>query len=645
MVHAYVFPLDGYIPHRGDYLEDSGQMTWNLWFVAESILNFENPFITKMVFYPVGTNLGTHTLVSGWFPVAILVKLLSGNSDYYAIYAFNIVVLLSFFFLALFTFLSLRKIRFDFLPSLIPAWGYAFCSFYYWHWKHLNLMGMFTAPMVLFFGIRLFEKPTRTRTLVLAGVLAWSVYITEMTVFTTMGVALFVVLALLIPQGRRLLWPKLKALGWLNTLIGGLLFITLVSPFVYYYAISEITPPNEQFFSTLSTNAAALFLPERNATGLYGSLFEPLASKINKGLGGREAFIGIPIIIFLLVGLVKRKSVFYWLSFGLAIFFIVLGFGPTLKFLNIDTGIWLPYGSLMKIPPFTQNRCPVRISLIGIFLLMPIVGLGLQSMQTFLTQKFNSKTAYGLLAAVFVWTVAEKYTPPPQERLIYRVDAATINAMSDGPVISTSMPSRACNQAVFQTFHKRPTANFCHARTTLKQQAHMNALRSALNQGPDKFVAILQQKGIRNIHVDNRLPFVTIDALRKSPLTTVESVPHPRVAVKSVGVAEKNEPTSVTNRPVWKISPNQAVRVELARPTQLFSIEILANAGDTLRVSLFLEDEKVHTVTLGPIRKASGLRWKIADIWDKNIVTDNLEITAVNNRAGSSVSALVLTTK
>src|SRR4051794_5364136 len=61
LTHNCYFPLRSLPnPHL-----DHGQMAWNLWHTAESVLAGRDPYVTDEVVYPIGAKLVTHTLVPG----------------------------------------------------------------------------------------------------------------------------------------------------------------------------------------------------------------------------------------------------------------------------------------------------------------------------------------------------------------------------------------------------------------------------------------------------------------------------------------------------------------------------------------------------------------------------------------------------
>jgi len=162
-MHDWCFPLDAVPGPHGD----QGQMLWNLWHVAESVLAGHDPYITDHVFYPIGAKLVTHTLVAGLFPLTIAVKVVAdflGAPAYlYPFVAFKLVVVASFWLLVLTTWLLFRKAGATPGDAVIPAVGYAFCSFYRLHNVHLNHLAGFFLPLSALALVALLRQPDRKR--------------------------------------------------------------------------------------------------------------------------------------------------------------------------------------------------------------------------------------------------------------------------------------------------------------------------------------------------------------------------------------------------------------------------------------------------------------------------------------------------
>ena len=70
---------------------DAYQNLWNLWWVKHSIISLSNPYMTSYVFYPIGTDLFTHTLspLAGIFSFPF--QFASG-----LIFSYNFLIILSF---------------------------------------------------------------------------------------------------------------------------------------------------------------------------------------------------------------------------------------------------------------------------------------------------------------------------------------------------------------------------------------------------------------------------------------------------------------------------------------------------------------------------------------------------------------------
>ena len=168
MMYNYVFPLGSLLFTTGIKGEDCGQMIWNLWFANEAITSGHSPFSTNLLFYPLGANLGHHTLAAGFFPLTFLIQKLSGNDPLYPFYTFKIIILLSFTLLLWLSYLTLREIGLTRWAASIAAIAYAFSDFYLLHVIHINHLAGFFIPLTALFVIRAFKKPA-SKNLILGG--------------------------------------------------------------------------------------------------------------------------------------------------------------------------------------------------------------------------------------------------------------------------------------------------------------------------------------------------------------------------------------------------------------------------------------------------------------------------------------------
>ena len=84
----------------------------------------------------------------GYFPVAFLVKKLTGNNPLYPIYSYRIIIWLSFTLILYFSYLLLRALGRPRFVAAIAAVAYAFCDFYMLHALHINHLAGFFIPLV-----------------------------------------------------------------------------------------------------------------------------------------------------------------------------------------------------------------------------------------------------------------------------------------------------------------------------------------------------------------------------------------------------------------------------------------------------------------------------------------------------------------
>ena len=75
----------------GDLTADRDQNLWNLWWTKESLLHFNNPFHTDLLYYPFGTDLYYHTLALPLCLIGLIPQVLFGLPA-----AYNTVLLVGF---------------------------------------------------------------------------------------------------------------------------------------------------------------------------------------------------------------------------------------------------------------------------------------------------------------------------------------------------------------------------------------------------------------------------------------------------------------------------------------------------------------------------------------------------------------------
>jgi hypothetical protein len=261
MMYNYILPLNSLLYTTGIKGQDCGQMIWNLWFATEAITGGHSPYHTNLIFYPLGANLGHHTLAAGFFPLTFLVKKLSGNDPFYPVYTFKIIILFSFTLILWLSYLSLREIGLRRWPACIAAIGYAFSDFYMLHVIHINHLGGFFIPLTALFLIRAYKEPASAKLTFAALAAGCSVYFTEFSIYAWMAASFFVVGVTLFRSSRRELAAKAQQAGRWRVIAAALILLLIAAPFAINLFRDKIVAPPPAEPSRYSANLAGFFIP------------------------------------------------------------------------------------------------------------------------------------------------------------------------------------------------------------------------------------------------------------------------------------------------------------------------------------------------------------------------------------------------
>jgi hypothetical protein len=508
LMYNYIFPLGSLLFTTGIKGQDCGQMIWNLWFANEAITSGHSPFSTNLIFYPLGANLGHHTLAAGFFPLTFLIKKLSGNDPLYPFYAFKIIILFSFTMILWLSYLTLRELGLSRWSALIPAIAYAFSDFYLLHLIHINHLAGFFIPLTALFLIRAYKRPASLNLMMAALAAACSVYFTEFSIYICMALLLIVIVASLFKSSRNELVVRIKETGSRRVLTSAIIFLLIVAPFSINLFRDKIVNPPPDEPSHYSANLIGFFIPgqERDqaelygapyTTPLYGRAFAAVDSRITVGIGGFEIFVGFPLLIFAVAALIRSRQKFVWLCLCGAIVFFALSLGPTLKIFGADTGMPMPYSLLMKIPPFDTGRTPVRFVVMGLFFLMIVAAFGIAQTETFLAARRGRRWSCLAMMLLCVWTIAEVHSPT-QRRSPF-VPPAGLAKLTAGSVLNLPPVQWDGYAALLQTFHRQPIATGYLARNNVAQWTQFAAFKTAFDKGGVDFCAYVKGKGFANV--------------------------------------------------------------------------------------------------------------------------------------------------
>jgi hypothetical protein len=503
MIHHYVFPLGAILYTEGKISQDCDQMIWNLWHVAESVSCGRDPYLAREIFYPDGVNLAHHTLAAGFVPVTLLVKLLSGGSPFYPIYAYRIIVWLSYTLILFGCFILLREIGNSRWAAILCAVGYTFSAFFLDHALHLNLLAAFFFPLTAVGLIRLFRRPSGPWLFFTAFTAAISVYFSEYSLSLYLGIFFYIILILLFAEERARLMDAARRLGAGKLLLALVLFVAIASPFVVKVLRNSVVKPHPEESAYFSADLAAFVIPSTDHTRIYDSVFSSLDSKIAEKSGEHQVFIGFPIILMLVAGLIFKGSKRHLRFAAVAgLLFLLLSLGPHLKVLGLDTGIRLPYALLMRIPPFDSGRTPVRFVALGFFFLMILAAAGATGLQRWLHGRMRPSAAGLVMALLLAWTIAENYAPiearnrfePPHE----------LAQVREGPVLNLPLGETMEEgyAELLQTFHHQPILTGYAVRATEAEHRRYDELRQMIETLGPELCRHLTERGVRNIIIN-----------------------------------------------------------------------------------------------------------------------------------------------
>lgn len=360
------WPLDGYL-----YL-------WNIDTFWHQIFNFQNPFITQRIFFPIGANLSLNSS-------APLVSLLGLPFLKNEIPFLNILIILSLPLSAFFSYLFIKKITKNDLGGFIGGLFYGFnpvmFSFLISQHYYFAFAALFL-PLCLF-QIHQFVKNRKIINLAIVVLLFWMTFFTDYytgILFVILSIVYFVSLLLNKEGANNILLSKKALLTYLTTiLIGVILPLFLFIKFVFNFNDLKNFVSYENGYPINCSAKLKEFLIPSQLNPTFGKISDNLRIKWDTPLERDTPFyfLGWGTLIFTLstIFLLPKKNTFPFLVFGVCIFVFTLG--PKTQIFNAFT----------KLPFMGLIDCPQRFTL-GIYLaLSTIIGILASYM-------FSTRTGY-----------------------------------------------------------------------------------------------------------------------------------------------------------------------------------------------------------------------------------------------------------
>ena len=492
-----VFPLDG-VPVMGT---DYGQLVWNMWIVDRAISNGSSPLSTDMIFHPTGTSLAAHVLTPAFFPVTMIVKAVRGADDLlYPMIAYKIAIALCYIAIAFATYAFLRRIGAGIGASIAVTIAYSFSAFNLLHAPHLNHLAVAAIlPLSGWALMSAWQAPRLAPVLAIGFLFGAGPYFGELVAFVWVAFLALGAMVLLTRDRRAQSIERMRTLGGTRIGLSLVVAIVLVSPFALAWIRGGAAPMNARQAGFWSANLAAFVTPDP-ATQPFLAFLAPLHRMISKGVGGREAFLGFTLMICAAGGVLRIRDFWNRVCVLLALAFLVLSLGPTLKILGTETGVPMPYSFLMSIPPFSMGRTPVRCVLFVLFFLSIPAARFLGAIE--------ARGRLGVIATVLAALAAsaEMWSPRP---LAPKFESPLdLKALVPGDVCNLPLTTLDGFAALLQTQHRRRIVTGVISRRSEAVAKHINDLGDLLDREPEKFASTLLSWGVTNVILEPGAPDV-----------------------------------------------------------------------------------------------------------------------------------------
>jgi hypothetical protein len=383
MLGPHVIPLDC-ISESTYSQEDAYICLWGLWWTKHSLLQGLNPYWTDFLFYPMGTSLVFHAypltygLVS--LPFQQMIEGLPG-----LVVALNSIILLSFVFSGFGAYLLASHVTGNRLAGWVAGVIYAFMPFHSLNRVTLHLLAIECIPFTLLSLLRLSEKPTLQRAILVGLCFALTYYSSlEYALYLFMFSGLWIVCKFLFTF-RDITRKQIVALAG-----SCVIFLLLASPLLVQQlkAYSAYDSAIRQDFEEVTFWSPALlsFVTPSRVHPWYGqalaSAGELTDARPQKWGMRSETSIGWVALGLAMVGILWHRNAHRIFWSLLALLFFLLSLGPFLRV----SGEWfseipLPYLLIYEwVPLFRTGRDPTRFIPMAMMMLSILAAFGVDSL-------------------------------------------------------------------------------------------------------------------------------------------------------------------------------------------------------------------------------------------------------------------------
>lgn len=453
---------------------DSGQNSWNLWWMGWAIAHQESPFYTNMLYYPEGVSLAYHALspLNGIF--GIFLKGMQFNLPA----TFNSLAWMTFWGTAGGTYFLARSLSQTRTAAFVAGIVFVFAPIRMSRvlFGNLEMYSTQFIPFMVWFALRLTQTGRWRDALGVAGMFT-------LTAWSSLELALGsgVLLGLLFLFGIFSTKQKVSyLLRWVGIMVGvGVSVLPLVLPMLQN--ADDFRAEFSQREAAISNSADLLgFVVLDNVTNPFVKRIAPdriaqtVARVYDSFLGNRAektVFVGYTVLFVILL------TVFYFrapvgLRWGIiAAVFGVLSLGPVLHIAGRTISIPMPYEIFLHLPLLRSGRTPSRLDMYVMFALAIVVGLGLTQLERHHFWHRGFTLALGGLIFIEFWVapvrsdVRFSNVPDFYYQLAQKNDDG---AILDIPIDLYGAQGPAESYMIYQTVHQHPMVGGYISRTPEK---------------------------------------------------------------------------------------------------------------------------------------------------------------------------------
>jgi len=460
-------PLSRVITYpNGETTGDQWFVLWNLWWIKYSLLNLKtNPFITHYIFYPNVSSLVMSELCPLLGLASVPFQLLLPGARGLTL-SYNFLFILNFLLSAISMFILVKALTHSSTSAFICGLIFVLLPVRLLHSIHLqNLTLEFIPLYVLFFYKTLISAQWR------------NVFAAALCVLLVVWTCLQYVPFLVLLSGFFLIcWmifnfqdigDKQRILR-LSALVV-LCFLALLPNLLMYMKTPPVEAPPFEDTLYLAPDLMGFIIPPE----FYGasSLLRKLPTfqlLYRLPITAHFTYLGITLIIFACIGIVKapKKQVLPWMLS--AVFFLVLSLGPYLIYNGeLHKGIPLPYLFLYNhLPLFHLSRAPYRFVIVAELFLLVVAGFGVKALLEKGKKDSRKIFVFSCLIVLVLldyktrpYATLETTVPPIYERIAREPGNF---AVFDEPF---GLYADRCRYMFYQTTHHRPIWHGMTSRT------------------------------------------------------------------------------------------------------------------------------------------------------------------------------------